>query len=189
MPLIPTYDPSDVLTFVDNQAGAYDLGAITEITYNIGGTMSVICSGDNPRLAQAQDRFSKTIAGLSAEYNNGQEVGGKDFWLLHTENTDTLTVGSTKTQVAEIEWNQTTDVQRMGFMFDCDGVLSATATVTVEISIDDETNYTHEITDRRLAGKKPFPANCGFDILGKGTHTAKVYITVTDNPLLWSDLA
>jgi hypothetical protein len=95
LPLVPTYDPGDVLIFIDNQASTYDYGAITEITYNIGGTMSVICSGDNPRLAQAQDRFSKTIAGLSAEYNNGQEVGGKDFWILHTTNTGALTVGST----------------------------------------------------------------------------------------------
>ena len=190
MPLIPTYDPSDVLTFVDNQAGAYDLGAITEITYNIGGTMSVICSGDNPRLAQAQDRFSKTIAGLSAEYNNGQEVGGKDFWLLHTENTDTLTVGSTKTQVAEIEWKQTVDVQKMGFMFACDGTLSATATVDLEISVDDNEDYTFEVTEQKsLLGKRIYGANCGFTVEGKGTHTAKVYLTVTDNPLLWSDLA
>ena len=68
MPLVPIYDPSDVLTFVDNQAGAYDLGAITEITYKIHDTMRVVCSGDNPRLADAQDRFSKTIAGLSKEY-------------------------------------------------------------------------------------------------------------------------
>lgn len=188
MPLIPTYDAGDVLKFVDNQADQYDVGVITEIVYNLNGSMTVKCTGDNPKLAQAQDRFSKTIAGLSAEYNNGQEVGGKDFWLLHTENTSVLTVGSTKTQVAEIEWSQNTDVQRMGFMFDCDGVLSATAIVTVEISIDDDIDYTHEITDRRLAGKKPFPANCGFDILGKGTHTAKVYLTVTDNPTLWSDL-
>jgi hypothetical protein len=190
LPLVPTYDPGDVLTFIDNQASTYDYGAITEITYNIGGTMSVICSGDNPRLAQAQDRFSKTIAGLSAEYNNGQQVGGKDFWLLHTENTDTLTVGSTKTQVAEIEWNQTVDVQKMGFMFACDGVLSATATVDVEISVDDNEDYTFEVTEQKsLLGKRIYGANCGFTVEGKGTHTAKVYLTVTDNPLLWSDLA
>ena len=158
--------------------------------HNIGGTMSVICSGDNPRLAQAQDRFSKTIAGLSAEYNNGQEVGGKDFWLLHTENTDTLTVGSTKTQVAEIEWNQTVDVQKMGFMFACDGVLSATATIVCEISVDDNVDYTFPQTEIKvLKGTRPTHSNCGFTVEGKGTHTAKVYLTVTDNPLIWSDLA
>lgn len=190
MPLVPIYDPADVLTFIDNQAGAYDLGAITEITYNIGGTMHVICSGDNPRLSSAQDRFSKTVAGLSSDYNNGQQIGGKDFWLLHTTNTDTLTVGSTKTQVAEIEFQQTVDVQRMGFMFTCDGTLSATATVDVEINVDDEVDYTFEVTEQKsLLGKRIYGANCGFDIEGKGLHTAKVYLTVTDNPLKWSDLA
>lgn len=189
MPLMPAYDPSDVLVFIDNQAGAFDFGAITEITYNIGGTMSVTCSGDNPRLAQAQDRFSKTIAGLANEYNNGQEVGGKNFWLLHTENSSVINVGSTKTQVAEIEFKQSTDVQRMGFMFECDGGLSDTATVVVEISIDDDVDYTFEISEvKSMKGHRAYGSNCGFDILGKGTHTAKVYLTVTDNPTLWSDL-
>jgi len=190
MPLVPIYDPADVLTFTDNQAGAYDLGAITEITYTIGGTMHVMCSGDNPRLSSAQDRFSKTVAGLSSDYNNGQQIGGKDFWLLHTTNTDTITVGSTKTQVAEIEFQQTVDVQRMGFMFTCDGTLSATATVVVEINVDDLADYTFEVTEQKsLLGKRIYGATCGFDVDGKGLHTAKVYLTVTDNPLKWSDLA
>lgn len=188
MPLIPIYDVGDVLTFIDNQAGVYDLGAITEITYNIGGSMNVICSGDNPRLAEAQDRFSKTLQGLSSEYSNGQEIGKQGFWLLHTENALPITVNSTKTQVAEIEFDQKTDFQKIGFMYDCDGSLSATAVIVVEINVDDEFVYTHEITDRRLAGKVPFPANCGFTVQGKGTHTAKVYMTVTDSPLLWGEL-
>lgn len=190
MPLVPIYDPGDVLTFIDNQAGAYDLGAITEIVYNIGGQMSVTCSGDNPKLANAQDRFTKTLAGLSKDYANGQEVGGKNFWLLHSENTESLTVSSTKTQVTEIEWNQTVDVQRMGFMFACDGDLSATATIVLEISVDDEVDYTFEVTENKsMVGKRTYGSNCGFDIQGKGLHTAKVYMTVTDNPLKWSDLA
>ena len=189
MPLIPTYDPGDVLTFTDNQAGAYDYGAITEITYKVGGTMSVTCSGDNPRLADTQDRFTKSIAGLSSEYNNGAETGGKNFWLLHTENTSTLSVGSTKTQVAEIEWNQTVDVQRMGFMFTCDGDLSATAVVKVVITVDDDVDYTFEVTESKSRyGKRTYNATCGFRVTDKGLHTAKVYMTVTDSALLWSDL-
>ena len=190
MPLIPTYDPADVLTFVDNQAGAYDLGAITEITYTIGGTMRVTCSGDNPRLAEAQDRFSKTVAGLSKEYANGQEVGAKNFWLLHSNSTSPLTVpNATKTLVAEIEFDQKTDVQRMGFMFDCDGDLSDSAVIKVEMTVDDEPVWTEEYTDRRLAGKVPFPHNMGQRITGKGTHLAKVYMTVTDSALIWSELS
>jgi hypothetical protein len=189
MPLVPIYDPADVLTFTDNQAGAYDLGAITEITYTIGGTMHVMCSGDNPRLSSAQDRFSKTIAGLSAEYNNGQQVGGKDFWILHSENTDPLLVDSTKTQVSEIEWNQTVDVMRLGMMYTCDGTLSATAKVELEINVDDDMNYTFEVTEEKsMVGKRFYSANCAFDVNGKGLHTAKAYLTITDSALIWSDL-
>lgn len=189
MPLIPTYDTGDVLTFVDNQASIYDLGAITEITYNIGGTMSVTCSGDNPRLTEAQDRFTKTLEGLSSEYSNGMETGSKSFWLLESHIIANNNIGGTKTLVAKIEFDQKTDVQRMGFMFDCDGTLSASAVVTIEITVDDELAYTQEYTDRKLKGKRDFPANTGFRVTGKGSHTAKVYMTVTDSPLLWSELA
>lgn len=189
MPLMPQYDPGDVLTFTDNQAGAYDIGAITEITYNIGGTMHVLCSGDNPRLAEAQDRFTKTVEGLATEYNNGQTVGGKDFWILITTNTSSLTVGSTKTEVAEIEFNQTTDHQKVGLMFTCDGTLSATATINLEINIDDDVTYTFEVTEEKsMKGKRFYSSNCGFTVDGKTLHTAKVYLTVTDNPTLWSDI-
>ena len=189
MPLIPSYDVGDVLTFIDNQAGAYDIGAITEITYNIIGGMNVICSGDNPRLAEATDRFTKTIAGLSKDYNNGQEVGGKNFWLLHTENTSALTVGNTKTQVAEIEFKQTVDVQRMGLMFTCEGQLSATATVEIEITIDDNASYKFVVIEQKsVKGKRILTADCGFRIIGKGTHTAKVYMKATDSALIWSDI-
>lgn len=189
VPLIPIYDIGDVITFTDNQAGAYDYGAITEITYNIGGSMNVICSGDNPRLAEAQDRFTKTLEGLSSEYSNGQEIGTKNFWLLHTHDIANNNIGSTKTLVAQIEFEQKTDVQRMGFMFDCDGELSASAVVKIEMTVDDELAWTEEFTDRRLAGKIPFPHNMGQRITGKGTHIAKVYMTVTGAPLKWSELA
>jgi len=189
MPLVPTYDPGDVLTFTDNQAAQYDIGAITEITYNISGTMSVKCSGDNPILASAQDRFSKTVAGLSSDYNNGQQIGGKDFWLLHTTNTDTITVGSTKTQVAEIEFQQTVDVQKIGLVFTCEASLSATAVVDILITVDDSDDYKFEYTsEKTLKGKRPFARTCAFRVTGKGTHTAKVYMKVTDNALKWSDL-
>lgn len=189
IPLMPQYDPGDVLTFTDNQAGAYDIGAITEITYTLGGTMHVLCSGDNPRLAEAQDRFTKTVEGLANEYNNGQTIGGKDFWILITTNTSSLTVGSAKTEVAEIEFNQTTDHQKVGLMFTCDGTLSATATIDLEINIDDDVSYTFEVTEEKsMKGKRFYSANCGFTVDGKTLHTAKVYLTVTDNPTLWSDI-
>ena len=189
MPLVPIYDVGDVLTFTDNQAGAYDYGAITEITYNIGGTMSVICSGDNPRLAEAQDRFTKSVAGLSADYNNGQETGSKNFWLLHTENDTALTVGNTKTLVAQIDWNQKVDVQRMGFMYTAEATLSDTATVLLLITVDDENDYEFDVTEEKsMKGKRIFTATCGFRVTDKGDHTAKVYMTVTDNPTIWSDI-
>lgn len=189
IPMNPLYDVGDVLKFTGNQADTHDYGTITDIVLTIGNVMRITCSGDNPRLAAAQDRFTKSVEGLSAEYSNGQEIGGKNFWLLKSDIIANNNIGSTKTLIAQIDFDQSTDVQKMGFMFDCDGTLSASAVVKVEITVDDETIWTEEYTDRRLAGKIPFPHNMGQYITGKGSHTAKVYMTVTDSPLLWSELA
>ena len=189
--IIPILDPGDVLTFTGNQADVYDYGVVTKIVYNLDtkGRMTVVCTGDNPLLAEAQDRFTKTVEGLSSEYSNGQETGSKSFWLLESHIIANNNIGGTKTLVAQIDFNQKTDVQRMGFMFGCDGTLSASAVVTIDITVDDELAYTQEYTDRKLKGKRDFPANTGFRVTGKGSHTAKVYMTVTDSPLLWSELA
>lgn len=189
LPLVPTYDPGDVLTFTDNQAGAYDIGAITEITYNIGGTMNVKCSGDNPRLATAQDRFTKTIAGLAKEYNNGQEVGNKEFWILSTTNTDTMTIGSAETQIAEIEYDQKTFGQNLEMIVTIDTVLSNTAIVNIRVIVDDDTNLEMNVTESKsLNGKRFYQCSNPQKIYGKGVHTCKVYMTVTDSPILWSEL-
>lgn len=189
MPLIPVYDPSDVLTFVDNQASAYDVGAITEITYNIGGTMTVNCSGDNPRLTSAQDRFSKTVAGLSKDYNNGQEIGGKDFWLLFTSNTSQLNVGSTEAEIAEIEYNQTTYGQNIDMILTANVDLSASATVKIRVVVDDDADLEMNVTEEKtFSGERIFHCTNPQKIYGEGTHVCKVYMTITDNPLTVGDL-
>lgn len=189
MGIIPIYDPGDVITFTGNQAESYDYGSITQITYRFDDDMTIVCTGDNPRLASAQDRITKSVAGLSADYNNGAQSGGKNFWLLETTNTSNLTVGNTKTKVAEIEWNQSVDVQRMGFMFTCEASLNATAVIDVLITVDDSNDYEFEVTESKaLLGKRIISSNCGFRVTGKGSHLAKVYMKVTDNALKWSDL-
>lgn len=189
IPMNPLYDVGDVLRFVGNQADQYDYGALTEIVLTIGNSMSISCNGDNPILAAAQDRFTKTIEGLNVDYSTGQEIGTKNFWLIHTDVIVDNDIGSTKTLIAQIPFDQKTDVQRMGFMFDCDGTLSVSAVIKVEMTVDDELVWTEEYTDRRLAGKVPFPHNMGQRITGKGSHIAKVYMTVTDSKLKWSELA
>ena len=187
VPMIPTYDPGDVLTFTGNQAGAYDIGAITEITYNIGGKMNVTCSGDNPRLADAQDRFTKTIEGLTNDY--GLVVGGKNFWKLHITNDTVLSVGSTETLVAEIEWDQKTFGQTIEMIAQIDAVLSATAVVKVRVVVDDDSDLeSSAVTSKALIGERTFHCTNPQKVYGTGVHEAKVYLTVTDSPLLWSDL-
>lgn len=190
MPIVPYFEPLDVLTFTGNQAGEYDMGAITEIVYTLGGKMSIQCTGENPRLAESQDRFTKTVAGLNKEYNNGQEVGTKNFWMLFTNNTDEITIQSgVKTKVAEIEFKQSTDVQKVALMFTAEMSISDTMTVDVELTVDDDATYKFIQTEQKVPkGKRPLSYTCAFRVTDKMVHKAKVYITVTATPILWSDM-
>lgn len=186
---IPILDPGDVLTFTGNQAGAYDLGVITKITYGFNAGMTVVCTGDNPLLADAQDRFSKTVAGLAADYQNGQEVGDKEYWELFNTLTEEMTVGSTETLVTEIEYEQKTFCQNLEMILTMNATLSETATVDIRVVVDDEYDLQMATTEEKvMIGKRVFKCSNPQKVYGEGTHSCKVYMTVTDTPLLWSDL-
>lgn len=189
MPLVPTYDVGDILTFTDNQASVYDIGAITEITYNIGGQMHIKCSGDNPRLASAQDRYTKIVSSVNENTNNGQQVGGKDFWLLMLTNEEQITVSSTEIQIAEIEYNQSTYGQRLEMILTIDATLSATAVVNIRVTVDDDLDLEMSVTeDKSFKGERVFHCSNPQKVYGTGTHACKVYMTVTDSPTLVGDL-
>ena len=189
MPLVPTYDPGDILTFTDNQASVYDIGAICEITYNIGGQMHIKCSGDNPRLASAQDRYTKIVSSVNENTNNGQQVGGKDFWLLMLTNEEQITVSSTEIQIAEIEYNQSTYGQRLEMILTIDATLSATAVVNIRVTVDDDLDLEMNVTeDKSFKGERVFHCSNPQKVYGTGTHACKVYMTVTDSPTLVGDL-
>ena len=189
MPLVPTYDVGDILTFTDNQASVYDIGAITEITYNIDGQMHIKCSGDNPRLASAQDRYTKIVSSVNENTNNGQQVGGKDFWLLMLTNEEQITVSSTEIQIAEIEYNQSTYGQRLEMILTIDATLSATAVVNIRVTVDDDLDLEMSVTeDKSFKGERVFHCSNPQKVYGTGTHACKVYMTVTDSPTLVGDL-
>lgn len=189
MPLMPHYDVGDILKFVDNQSAEHDIGVITEIVYNINGDMSVKCCGDNPKLMSAQDRFTKTVEGLSSDYSTGQEVGDKEFWLLFNHSTEDMTIGSTETLVTEIEYEQKTFCQNIEMVLTLEAELSATAIVKIRVVVDEDTDLQMEVTEEKaMIGKRVFHCSNPRKIYGKGTHTCRVYMTVTDSPTLWSDL-
>lgn len=189
MGIVPIFDPGDVITFTGNQADAYDYGAITKVTYNFNGRMTVVCTGDNPYLAAAQDRFTKTVEGLSSEYKSGQEVGDKEFWLLFNHSTEDMTIGSTETLVTEIEYEQKTFCQNIEMVLTLEAELSATAIVNIRVVVDEDTDLQMEITEEKaMKGKRVFHCSNPRKIYGKGIHTCRVYMTVTDSPTLWSDL-
>lgn len=189
MPLIPIYDPGDIVTFTDKQAGEYDYGAITEITYKIDGTMHIKCAGENPKTASAQDRYSKAVSGLSQDKTNGQEVGGKDFWIKGLTNGQIIEVSGEEIQIAEIEYEQTTFAQQVEMILTVDAVLSAAANVKIRINVDGDTDLEMSVVESKsFVGERVFHCSNPQRIYGVGTHACKVFMMVTDSPVLVGDL-
>jgi hypothetical protein len=150
--------------------------------------MHIKCSGDNPRLASAQDRYTKIVSSVNENTNNGQQVGGKDFWLLMLTNEEQITVSSTEIQIAEIEYNQTTYGQRLAMILTIDAVLSATAVVKVRVNVDDETDLEMKIEEKKFGGERGFYCSNPQKVYGTGIHRCKVYMTVTDSPTTVGEL-
>ena len=70
-----------------------------------------------------------------------------------------------------------------------DAVLSATANVEIRLNVDDSADYEMSVKESKsLIGERVFHCTNPQKVTGTGTHTAKVYMKVTDTPLLVGDL-
>jgi len=171
----PAYDPMDVIKFSGNQAGDADLGAVTELTYQIGGRETLKCVGENPRLIAAKSRFTKTIDGLISGGTVSGSAGGTSYWLLHNESAAEDQAITAKTQTNEISFTSTVDVSRIGIEYTAAYTLDETAEVTAEIQVDGTAVYS--ATDLQQAGKHVLTVVTGDDASGKQEHNVTVFLT------------
>jgi len=165
----------DVIKFSGNQAGDADLGAVTELTYQIGGRETLKCVGENPRLIAAKSRFTKTIDGLISGGTVSGSAGGTSYWLLHNESTAEDQAITAKTQTNEISFTSTVDVSRIGIEYTAAYTLDETAEVTAEIQVDGTAVYS--ATDLQQAGKHVLTVVTGDDASGKQEHNVTVFLT------------
>jgi hypothetical protein len=67
--------------------------------------------------------------------------------------------------------------------------LSATAEVNIRVVVDDDLDLQMDVTEKKaMYGTRVFHCSNPQKVYGEGTHACKVYMTVTDSPLLWSEL-
>jgi hypothetical protein len=82
------------------------------------------------------------------------------------------------------------DVQRVGLVFNAELEIDDTSTVEVSLTVDDSFTYRFDLVEEKLRlGKRIINASKAWRVKDKGNHVAKVLLTVTKNPLLWSDMA
>lgn len=162
MPQDLSLDLGDVIGFEDNQASDFDFGAITQISVDLGGAMTVKCSGENPRLYKADTRWTKNIEGLLDKSSNGS-AGGNDMWILLDNN------GS------PIQFEQSTDNQKTQIAATFEFTLTESMLVTITIYLDGNAIETY--TGILPQGQHTKTVVKGYIITDKETHTVSAVIT------------
>lgn len=162
----PKYDPMDVITLSGGQADSDKISCVTDMTIPVNGSMKVKCVGENPKLAQAQSRYTKNIEGLSSSTTTGQTTGSTDFWLLFDN------AGNA------ISFSQTTDYQRTQTSYTATYTLSVKSTVTVTVSVDGTAICT--ATEIQDAGSHVLTVVQAYLVEGSGTHEVTATMTATE---------
>ena len=122
IPLRPELDPMDVMTFSGNQASA-DIGAITSVTYKLGGQMTIKCTGANPRLAQAKSKVEKDLESLTST------VAREINQMSVVQNASAVTI-SENTETSILTYNFEVTQEENTTMIDVSVALTASATET-----------------------------------------------------------
>lgn len=127
LPLRPELDPMDVLTFSGNQASS-DIGAITSLSYKLGGSMTVKCTGANPRLIGVKSKTEKALEALTST------VAKEINQMSVVQNASAVTIAeSTETSILSYAFEVTSSENTT--MIDVSVVLTASATETENSSV------------------------------------------------------
>ena len=139
----PAFDLGDVIRFTGGHADGGQITCITKYDFKVNGQHTLKCVGKNPRLAQAKSKNDKNIAGLLNSVEAGRIA-------VHTfMNASPYTIGSTKTEIANIEFasNEDTDAQFHGtILLEVKAEeVEKTGTVTIPITSDDGKSTEQEV--------------------------------------------
>lgn len=137
VPCDPAYDLGDVLRFTENQASSNDIGAITDMSIDLFGHMTLSCAGENPELMKATDRMTKNISGLLGDTH----VSREQLWMLIDETTEAATVSSTPVHVNDLSWEQPADHTKLSISYTGHYDVPETVEIGVDVQIDGESIY------------------------------------------------
>lgn len=177
-PLNPLYDLMDTLIFTENHA-ENAIAPVTNITYRIGGEMSLSCGGENPALMTAGSKEDKAIDGIASGNSYGENL-----WMLmgNAPSSQSVTVvADTETLVGEILLYAKEINSIIQIAYTATYNLPKTAKVTVRLAVDNETAYT--IEQNQFIGVNKITATTGYQFRGTGSHAVRAYLKVSESTL------
>lgn len=173
VPLNPTYDLLDVLSFSGGHTPADSYGPITSIHIKISGSMTLQCA--TPEEQENPTRETTRVDGLSgAGTTDGTFYASSEFFVVISSFPDAATVIDGDTLTTELTVDCTADNTCTQIAWTGAYTLDEDATVTVKILVDDKSIY--EISDDQKAGNHTLNVTTGHNITTRGAHTVKVIL-------------
>lgn len=165
IPYHPEYDLLDVVSFSGGHAPENCFAPITSITRTINGGVSIQCAV--PAEQVNLNRKTIQVDGLS-----GNSYASSDFWIQIDAFPDSETTFSDDTVTTELTVNCTVDNTTMQIAWTGFYSLSADATVTVKVFVDDTEIYS--ASDDQNAGNHILNVTTGHTVNTQGMHDIKV---------------
>lgn len=167
IPCHPEYDLLDMVAFTDGHAPEGCHGPITGITWTINGGVSIQC-------AVPQEQVNPVRNNVQVDGVSGSQYASSDFWIQIAQFPDAETEITEDAVTTQLTVNCTVDNTTMQIAWTGCYTLSAEATVTAKVYVDETEIYT--ASDDQTAGNHILNITTGHSVNTQGEHIIKVVL-------------
>ena len=181
IPSNPLYDLMDVLEFTDNQTAEEDIAPITSLVYHLGDKTEIACNGADPALSDAVIKENRTEESLANQVDGG--VSMETMWMnaSSTPPSQLVIQKETQTTIGSVTFYALKERNLIQIACTATYVLSTTSLVKAYVYVDNVLIY--ETRGNQWIGENQITVTTGYELNGKGNHTASVKLEITDSTI------
>lgn len=181
IPSNPLYDLMDVLEFTDNQTAEEDIAPITSLVYHLGDKTEIACNGADPALSDAVIKENRTEESLANQVDSGMSTD--TMWMVAGSFPERQSVipKDVQFEVASLSFYAIKEKNVIQIAFTATYVLDGTSLINTYVYVDN--NLVYQTKENQWPQENRIALTTGYEVNGKGNHTAKVIVVITDSTL------
>jgi hypothetical protein len=181
IPSNPLYDLMDVLEFTDNQTAEEDIAPITSLVYHLGDKTEIACNGADPALSDAVIKENRTEESLVNYVES--DLSSNTLWMVVGSFPERQSVipKDVQFEVASLSFYAIKEKNVIQIAFTATYVLDGTSLINTYVYVDN--NLVYQTKENQWPQENRIALTTGYEVNGKGNHTAKVIVVITDSTL------